>query len=128
MGAYNNHRTFVATGNINPARFVKMSGDFSVAQAGASDSPVGVSFDIARNATATLAAVSGEGIGVYTEGAECWLQAGDTVTAGQLLIPDASGQGVPVSGYVSLGAIALEGGASGELIRVQVRIESADAT
>jgi hypothetical protein len=59
-------------------------------------------------------------------GSMCYVEAGATVTAGQYLKSDSQGRAVPVatSGTTvqNYGAIALQGGSSGEKIRVLVII------
>lgn len=124
---------FVATGTIAPSRFVKpnVALDHAVQQADAASLPIGISqenmklaqFDL--YAANTAAAASGDPINVYTEGEECLLELGGTVTAGVGLKPDADGKGVLATmGTDAIGARSLEQGVSGDLIRVQVHIDN----
>lgn len=69
-----------------------------------------------------LAAQVGDPITVFGLGAQgVQLQIGTAVTAGQLLMPNASGQGIPVLSGAFYGAEAQESGTAGALIRVQVK-------
>lgn len=113
---------YISTGNLNPSAFVTTSGPFEVAQSTTSDAPIGVSQSNTKLFNSSLAAASGDVTGVYTEGQECWLTFGDTVTAGQRLKPDSSGRGIPAGSTDSSGAVALESGAVGELHRVRVEV------
>lgn len=127
----------MAAGNIYPSRFLKMSSTaFKCEQAAANGVVIGVSQEGTNyppiNDTlitiAGYAAIAGQNIRIFGEGDECLLELGDTVTAGQLLKSDANGKGVPIltnagaSTPQYYGARALQGGASGEKIRVQVTI------
>ena len=69
------------------------------------------------------AGYTGDPIKVYGIGDICLLSIATTVTPGQLLTPNANGQGVLwVTGQGTyVGAQAIEGGVSGALIRVQVK-------
>ena len=69
-----------------------------------------------------IAGYSGDPIKVYKIGDICQLALGSSVNPGTLLMPDASGNGtgVPASGSFCYGALAQEGGVSGDWIRVQV--------
>ncbi len=124
---------FQASGAIIVSRFVKISGDNTVAAAGSGDRPIGISQAGGRYApipTVTddppQAAVSGEHLSVHMPGSVCLLELGDTVTAGALLKPSTGGVGIPVAGTDKLeedyGAIAIQGGASGEKRSVLVWI------
>lgn len=121
-----------ATGNIYPCRFVKISGDFSVAQAGANERVFGIS-QMGTNkppipdVTSQYAAVSGETLRVFQDDEECLLELAATLSAGALLKSDADGKGVAVgTGSVQeAGATLLDGGVSGELRKVRVKRVSA---
>ena len=64
----------------------------------------------------------GDPIAVYGLGAQgVQLQIGTAVTAGQLLMANASGQGIPATSGGWYGAEAQESGTAGALIRVQVK-------
>jgi hypothetical protein len=120
--------SFLATGNINPSRFVSLSGNMQVQQAGANDAALigisdpGTDFAPGVGAGSTLAAKAGEGLRVYGIGKVTLLTVTAAVTYGQRLKPDANGQGVVVgTGSVqNVGAIALESANAGELCRVYV--------
>ncbi|MGQ9663457.1 MAG: capsid cement protein [Kiritimatiellia bacterium] len=123
----------IAGGDIYPSRFVQVSNtDFTVVQAGNNGaSLIGISQEGTRYpplddyGPPTVAAKAGDQVRVFGESAVCLVEAGATITAGQLLYSDASGKAVPVpsSGTTvyNYGAIALQGGASGQKIMVQVR-------
>jgi hypothetical protein len=138
-------RNLLAAGNISPARFVAVditnnpagSGGFKVVQANASTlaQPVGVSqegtdffpsSDTAHYAGSNYAAVAGEMCKVLGQGEEPLLELGGAVAPGDFLKPDTDGKGVAidVAGGVTTpqfyGARALQAGASGEKIRVEV--------
>lgn len=72
-------------------------------------------------------ATAGQPLGIWTEGAECVLYVGSgaNVTCDQLLVSDASGNGVPLTATGSspvrwVGARAIESGTANQLIRVKV--------
>ena len=116
----------VAGGDINPARFVKVStaADFRVLEANAGESVIGIS-QLASRAVpqgdnSTLAASAGESLGVFGQGQECYLTLGTTVTAGVLLASDNSGCGVVAADDDWVGGQALQSGVAGDLIRVIV--------
>ena len=124
---------FHANGNISPARFVRMDtttpDNMSVLQAGANAGIIGVSTVAGREApipavSTMYAAQAGDQINVHGLNEFCLLEAGGTVACGDELIADSDGKGVAraTSGTTiqMVGAIALEAGSSGNLIRVQV--------
>lgn len=121
----------ISSGNVYPNRFITVSGDHSGAQAGANAATIGISRASTNYAPLSdlsiegYHAVSGQPISMIGDGEEGLLEIGDTVTAGALLKSDANGKGVPIASSggatQNVGAIALEGGASGTKIRVQVR-------
>lgn len=120
----------VASGNINPARFCKVSGDRQVAECDAGEavsgiSQVGTNKAAIPDVTSTYAAVSGQPLQLHGPGAICLLTIGGTVTANDLLKSDADGKGVTASSTDEAGARALEGGSSGEQILVQVVLRKA---
>lgn len=127
-----NGPNYFAGGNIPVARFVKMSADNTVVvNAAATTKSVGVSIESGRAAPtpdgpATIyCAISGEPVKVYGMGEECLLTYATTITFGQMLASDGTGQGTPVTpttpGTLNwVGAMALEGGAANELRRVLV--------
>jgi hypothetical protein len=135
MPSFNLPETWVANGNINPCRFVKV--DSSIAKgvviAGANDAVIGVSQEGFASApiptnTSGYAGTAGLPMGVYTNGAICLLELGTGgATEGGYLKSDASGKGVAVAttGVTkqSFGAQAMETGLAGEKIRVRVYID-----
>lgn len=115
-----------AGGDINPSRFVKFTGEYTIGQAAAStDQPIGISQEGAKAApvpgASTLAAASGDYLFAYGESQICYLECGTTITAGQRLASDGDGKGVPAATGDWYGAVAEQDGSSG-LIRVQVLI------
>jgi hypothetical protein len=128
---------FIADGNINPSRFVKIESagttGYEVLQAAAgTDRPIGISQEGTRQPPGVIgsdgyAAHQGETLQVYGEGEEALLTIGSGgVTQGDYLKSDASGQGVTVaftlgSGTIFYGAVALETANAGELARVLVK-------
>lgn len=116
----------VASGTINPSVFVTQSGDFNVAQSASGDGPIGVAQAGTKLFNVTYAAQAGDPIGVYGDGSECYIMLGGTVTAGNFLKPDGSGGGTAIAGTSTdkIGAVALEGGASGNLIRCKVLVDN----
>lgn len=115
----------VASGSIYPARFVKVSGNRQVAQAGAGEDVCGIS-QVGTNkapipdVTSQYAAESGQPLEIHGFGSLCLLTLGGSVTAGDFLKADADGKGVTASSGDKCGALALEGGSSGEQVLVQV--------
>lgn len=132
---FNNAPVWRANGTIAPSRFVKAdtSGDHLVLQAdGGSSSKgaevVGISSEAMKRAPGltgsdvAVAAEQGDPLRVYTIGDTPMLKLGSGgCTAGQPLKSDASGQGVvATAGTDNIGAIALEAGAAGALVKVQI--------
>jgi len=124
--------SFVAGSDILPSRFVtpNISLDHSVIAATTGDLPIGVSQEYMQYAqfdigiSNTNAATSGQPVNVYTEGEECLLELGGTVTAGALLKPSTGGVAIAgTAGTDKMGARSLEAGVSGDIIRVQVHID-----
>lgn len=133
----------VGSGTVQPSTFVSFmtgtasTGDvvagYRVQQTVATGTPIiGISQEGTRyaptdeqiNASAGgatgAAGYTGDQIKVYALGDICMLSIGSTVTPQQLLMTNASGQGVPATGSANIGAQAIEGGTSGDLIRVMV--------
>lgn len=119
-----------AGGNISPCRFVKrtqVSGEAVITQCSATtDQPWGISPSGTRRMALTgwddgYAAIAGDDINVIGFGDdEAMLEISATVAAGDNLESDASGKGQPATGDKDkVGAIALEGGVSGQKIRVK---------
>ena len=121
-------QSYVAAGNISPSRFVKYDSAVGkvVANATATTLPTGVSGEWTRNTPLTgyddgYHAISGENCRVYCDNEECWLELGGTVTYGDKLIASTAGVGITsVTDKDAYGAIALQSGVSGQLIRVKV--------
>jgi hypothetical protein len=118
---------FKASGTIAISTFVKVSGSNTCALAGAGDYPIGIAQEWANTApitnAGTNAAVSGDAVKVYGLGEICFLQSSTAGwTAGDLLKPDASGNGVGASSNDIYGAVALETISGSALGRVQVVI------
>lgn len=115
----------IASGNIRPARFVKVSGNLTVAEAGAGERACGIS-QVGTNTaqipgvTSQYAAESGQPLQIHGLGSICLLRIGGTVTANDLLKADANGAGVTASSTDEAHALALQGGSSGEDILVQI--------
>jgi hypothetical protein len=116
---------FTSSGNINPSRFVVISGDNTVAQAGAGARTIGICQEGQKKPplpgeTNVYAAEQYDPIEVFGIGQEVLLELGGTVTANDPIKPDANGKGVQASGTDLYGAVAKTGGASGEKIMVIV--------
>lgn len=91
--------SFTASANINPRKFVKISGDYQVAQCVANDVAFGVSQlgvkDTPLPGGGTIAAASGDPVRVFGQGECVPMSAGAALTAGQFVKPDANGDPVP---------------------------------
>lgn len=116
----------IANGNIAPSVFVKLdtSNEGRVVVCGANEAPWGISQPYERRHSLLedgYAAVAGQNINVIGPGDdEALLRLGGTVTVGAHLKSDASGYGVVASTDKDhVGAIALQAGVSGDLIRVK---------
>lgn len=126
------HYSGIASGNISPSRFVTKSassGEPIVTQAGSNVLVWGISQPSTRYVPLTglddgYAAIAGETLNVFGEGAdECLLEIAGTIIAGQPIKSDSNGKGVVAdTDKDHVGAIAVESGVSGELIRVKPRI------
>ncbi len=116
--------SFIAKGSVPPSVFVKQSGDHGIVICGAGDEAVGVSHEGTREAPVTgvtpMAALTGESCQVYTETWTCEVIAGDTITAGQKLKPDANGAAVPAVAGNVYSAIARAGAVAGERCKCTV--------
>ena len=121
-------QSLIATGDIFPSRFVKLSTTRGKGtQAGAGERPVGISQRGTRRSeyvdTSGKAAVVGEPVTVFDQGEECWLEIAGTIAVDGLIKSDADGKGVAAGSDADwVGAIALGGGVSGDLIPVKVHI------
>jgi hypothetical protein len=121
--------SFIANGNIRPSRFVKLdtTADGKVLECDAGEGVIGVSHESTRRTPYSslddgYAAIAGEQIEVYAHTSECLLELGGTVTRGDRLKADADGKGVSSSTDLdNWGAIALQSGVSGNLVKVKVQ-------
>lgn len=123
-------RTLTANGNIRVCRFVEFVGstsDYMVTECnGANDKMAGISCESGREAplpavSTMYAAQQYDSLKVYTVGdRDVLLELGGDVVPGAYLASDNQGRGVTASTDETYGARALEAGASGERIRVDV--------
>lgn len=118
-------------GNINPSRFVKLAtADDSVTQCGSAEVIHGISQRDIRDIDGTVAGAAGEEIEVHLPPEEdILLELGSGgATYGDRLTSDTNGKGIAMGSTAAtkynVGAIALENGSEGDLIRVRVHIES----
>lgn len=126
---------FIAGGDIFPARFVRITGEFTVSQCSAStQSIIGVAqegtFSPPNLATllggteSGLAASSGQTLKVFGLGDVCMIVAGTGgVTAGTKVKSDADGKAInigSVAGTYNVGGTALNTVAAGEKVLIQV--------
>lgn len=120
--------TKVANGNIAPSRFVKLdsTADNRALQCGANEAPWGISQPSTRRLALSgwddgYAAIAGEMLTIAGPGDdEALLELGGTVAHGDHLKSDANGKGVAGNANLDkVGAIALQAGTSGKLIRVK---------
>jgi hypothetical protein len=132
-----------ASGNINPCRFVKISGSNTVAECDANEMAIGISGDGTNFPPITDTGITvsgyhasaGQTVDIKGDGDICLLEVGEVVAAGARLKSDADGKGVAIatSGTTvqQFGAVALQASAAaGEKILVQVttyRSERPDA-
>lgn len=126
-------KTAVCGGNIRRNRVVWMNDDFTVLEMSVATSfvPFGIAQGSSRNApgtpfdTSLFAGSSGDEICVWTDGAEGALaECGGTVTAGKTLTADSTARvvdagGAPPFSFYPVG-VALEDGATGDVIRIKV--------
>lgn len=130
--------SYLAGGTIRPSRFVRLSDteDFTVLEADANSKIIGISQEGGRTApipavSTVNAAEDGDTLNVYGPTMDCLLELGGTVASGDDLKSDADGQGVVLTQGATnqeVGATALEGGISGDLIRVIVAPRSEGGT
>jgi hypothetical protein len=121
--------TKIASGNISPARFVKLSTTAlgQVTQCGAGDQIYGISQPGTHNVPYLglddgWAAQANEPLNIFGLGSkDVLLTLGGSVTKGDRLKSDANGQGVTTtSANDEVGAIAQANGVSGDMIPVQI--------
>lgn len=133
----NTPTAFIASGDINPCRFVTRDSDanYSVSEADANEIVAGISGSGTRSApypglASALHAAANDTVVVHQEpDDEVLLEAGGTFNAGDRLKSDADGKGVAIAGTGTtiqhFGAIANEAAtASGQLVRVKVKVGS----
>ena len=91
--------SFTASGTIARQKFVKISGNYQVAQCVAGEVAFGVSGLGTRDTPipngSTNAALVGDGLRVFGLGETCPISAGSAITAGQFVKPDVNGDAVP---------------------------------
>jgi len=120
---------FLASGAIKPSRFVSISSGNRgyVFQATASTPIVGVSkegtfYPPGTAADTGDAGIDGLPVPIYAPHRTCLIKLGGTVSAGDRLTADASGQGVKLditaTGHSYVGGIVLDNGTSGGLVRM----------
>lgn len=122
------NRSYTATGDVNPSRFVALVKPYTVRQALAADEVIGISGTFTRRFDDTTHADDGESVRVFGPGEEALLELGSGgATAGDYLSPDSSGKGVIVTNGAAdgVGAVALTDGSAGEFIPVKVGTFSA---
>ena len=122
---------FEAATTVRPSRFVKMSvtHDSKIDEANDTDvALIGVSGEWMHDApipseTTGDAAASGEHVKVYGIGDICLIDLGSGgCTVGQYLKPDNDGKGVVATVATDfIGALALEGGAENDKVRIQIQ-------
>ena len=121
----------VADGNITPFTFVKLSTTVQgrvVQAASHTDKLFGVSQPGTRNPSSSLfnddgfAAIQGENVGIFgPPQVGVMLKLGGTVTRGDQLTSDGSGQGITTTTTADwVGAIALDSGVANDIIPVQL--------
>ena len=116
-----------ATGTIEPSRFVTLSAaaDYTAAQSGTGEKPIGVSQEWSRltplPGAATRAATTGEEFGAYGVGQVCYLECGTAIVRADYLKPDTNGKAIKAAGTDYFGAQALASGAVNTVIRVLVQ-------
>lgn len=116
-----------AGGDINPSRFVTISGNNTVVESNAGDEAVvGITNESTKNAPqaggSTLHAADNDQARIHPYGEDCLLEIGTGgCTAGNYLKPDADGKGVVAGTADDLAfAIAFETAAAGEKAKVLV--------
>lgn len=118
--------SYNAGGDINPSRFVKLSttADNTVLQCVADDEAVGVShagtLDAPIPGAPTLAARANQPCQVYGADEPCEIEAGDDITSGDKLKPDADGKAIPAAEDEVYSAIARSSAANGEKVKATV--------
>jgi len=126
---------YTASGNVSISRFVRYTPvPFKAAQAVANSTILGIAqpgpqypygvatFYGASSTIQNYAATDGNPFMIYGGGANALLYINATISAGTFLKSDADGYGVATAGNTdNYGAVAVEGGFAGQLIRVTVQ-------
>ena len=119
-----------ASNTIAPCTFVTIDPNFDeqVLQSVVGDMPIGVMWDGMRltpglaGSDNTIAAISGDyGFRIIGLGNDCLIQLAGTVSPGNVLKPNGSGQAISGAVGDRYGAIALQAGTSGVRIRCLVQ-------
>ncbi len=107
---------FNASAAIARCRFVRQSGEFTVAQCVANEVALGASPEGTREApipgASANAAEVGDPLRIYTLGDVCEIEVGSAVTFGQFVKPDANGRAVPAVANDRYSAQCLRGQAT----------------
>ena len=112
--------SFEAASAIPARSFVKFTEDMKVEAATlATDKIIGISDTVNFEA--------GDMADIYLNGEICELEAGGTITAGDVVTSDSEGKAV-VADSANYGAIALDSAVDGDIIRAIVTISRATAT
>jgi hypothetical protein len=95
-----NQRSFQASADIDPSVFVKISGNHTVATAGAGEAVYGVSHEGTREApipnVTPKCALAGESVMVYGPGDQCEVLAAEAISAGAFVKSNSAGKAVAV--------------------------------
>lgn len=111
-----------AGGTIRPHRFVKFGAtENTLLECDAGEAAIGIADRIGSppSVPAAIQAVEGERLDYVLIGITD-LELGGAVDQGEYLVSDADGKGVAYAGSGWVGARALEGGVSGDLVRVKL--------
>jgi hypothetical protein len=117
---------YVASATIEPCRFVKISGNYTVAQCVANDVAIGISQQGSCtppvDGAPTAAATVGLPIQVFGDTETTLIEAGAAFAAGAELKPDATGRGIAAVANDKYSAVAQKAAtAAGQLIPVLIR-------
>jgi hypothetical protein len=121
---------YTASGNIEPSRFVRISGAYTVAQCVANEQAIGISHEGSNSAPVagapTRAAAAGDPIRVYGDTETCLIEAGAAFAAGANLKPDAQGRAIAAVANDRYSAVAQRAAAAaGDKIPCLVRAATA---
>lgn len=107
--------SFQTAGIIPASTFVKFQDEKTIVQATSSkDSIIGISD--------TTIYYNNEIADIYLQGANCEIKLGATVSAGDALTSDENGHAIKAQNSDNIGAIALNSGLEGEIIKAVVTI------